>query len=63
MANAFLEAEVDRLDDPAATSDFTALAQRLDRILLIVFRLILVSAATRFFGIAFSRMRRRMGCH
>jgi len=31
MANAFLEAEIDRLDDPAATSDFTVLAQRLDR--------------------------------
>ena len=31
IANAFLEAEIDRLDDPAATSDFTVLAQRLDR--------------------------------
>ena len=31
IANAFPEAEIDRLDDPAATSDFTVLAQRLDR--------------------------------
>jgi hypothetical protein len=31
IANAFLEAEIDRLDDPAGMSDFTALAQRLDR--------------------------------
>jgi hypothetical protein len=29
--NAFLEAEIDRLDDTAATSNFTVLAQRLDR--------------------------------
>jgi hypothetical protein len=31
IANAFLEAEIDRLDDPAGMSNFTALAQRLDR--------------------------------
>ena len=31
IADAFLEAEIDRLDDPAATSVFTVLAQRLDR--------------------------------
>jgi hypothetical protein len=31
IADAFLEAEIDRLDDPAATSDFAVLAQCLDR--------------------------------
>ena len=30
IADAFLEVEIDRLDDPAATSNFTVLAQRLD---------------------------------
>ena len=39
IADAFLEAEIDSLDDPAATSDFTVLAQRLDRHLVNRFRI------------------------